>query len=112
MIEFLRCLIIDACYRCGDEKIMHLHFALPYEIVVWPLASLDHVEMLLVSLNTWLCCLVMWRKEGWKLGLISIQIEMYLLCCKFFTLGNTNRTLAKFFKIPTLSLFRVPIFLA
>src|SRR3954466_4391206 len=44
---------------------------------------------------------------------IDCQIEVYIWSVvKFSTLRNTKETLANFSKIPRVSLFRVPIFLA
>src|SRR5436189_5096397 len=51
-------------------------------------------------------------EEGWwKLGLISMILEVFWSVVKFSTLRNTKETLANFSKIPRVSLFRVPLFL-
>src|SRR3954470_7536176 len=52
------------------------------------------------------------RKEEGSRGLFRLKIEVFWRCCKFFHPPNLKETLANFFKIPTLSLFRVPVFLA
>ena len=44
--------------------------------------------------------------------MLSIEIEVYLMSSKFFHPPNLKETLANFFKISRLSLFRVPTFLA
>ena len=41
-----------------------------------------------------------------------MKIEVFIRCCKFFHPPNTKETLANFSKIPRVSLFRVPTFLA
>src|SRR3954470_584463 len=45
-------------------------------------------------------------------GLIMMKIEVFIRGCKFSTIENLKETLANFFKIPRVSLFRVPLFLA
>src|SRR5436189_5836383 len=51
-------------------------------------------------------------EEGWwKLGLISMILEVFWSVVKFSTLRNTKETLANFSKILRVSLFRVPLFL-
>src|SRR4051812_42576435 len=59
---------------------------------------------------------VIYLVEEGREGRDSAQVGIYrshlLLNCKFPTLENLKETLTKFSRIPRLSIFRVPIFLA
>src|SRR3954465_13338442 len=65
----------------------------------------------IVSMNTWL---YVWLCGGRRMGVgesFDDYRSVFSCVVKFSTLRNTKETLANFFKIPRVSLFRVPLFL-
>src|SRR5436190_19219579 len=79
-------------------------------LIVWPLASpiVDIVYYCLI----WIYCLVVEEgREGRDSARVAMYRSHFLLYCKFSTSRNLKGTLAKFFKNPRHSVYRV-IFLA
>src|SRR3954469_23210258 len=76
----------------------------------WPWALNSFTSF--VSMNTWL---YVWLCGGRRMGVgesFDDYRSVFSCIVKFSTLRNTKETLANFSKIPRVSLFRVPTFLA